>query len=117
MEILRTPIDHGTCIGGKKFALQALAIGEVALIGYPCEVFFEIGETVAAASPFDRTLTVTHAGGWNGYIPTADAYPDGGYEIDIARANHMGLKILPESEAIMVEESLKALGRAKASVG
>ncbi len=98
---------------GKKFAVQALAIGEVALIGYPCEVFFQIGEAVAAASPFAHTLTVTHAGGWNGYIPTADAYPDGGYEVDRARANHMGLKILPESEAILVEESLSTLAEAK----
>ena len=110
-------IESGEEITGKKMALQALAIGEVALIGYPCEVFFQIGEAVAAASPFVHTLTVTHAGGWNGYIPTADAYPDGGYEVDRARANHMGLGILPESETIMVEESLKALGRAKASVG
>ena len=109
--------EAGTEITGKPMALQVLAMGDIALIGYPCEVFFRIGEAVQERSPFGHTLTVTHVDGWHGYVPTADAYSDGGYEVDMARANHMGLGILPQSETVLVEESLKALERAKAGMG
>ncbi len=36
---------------------------------------------IKAASPFPRTLIITHCNGAAGYLPTKDAYPQGGYEV------------------------------------
>lgn len=102
----------GEPITGKPIVLPVLVLGDIVLIGYPCEVFFDIGRQVQAQSPFPHTLTVTHVDGWNGYVPTADAYPDGGYEVDTARAHYRGLGITPEAEQVLVAESLRALQRA-----
>ncbi len=109
--------QSGEPIAGKPIGVHVLAIGDIALIGYPNEVFFETGQAVQEQSPFAITLPVTHVGGWAGYVPTAAAYPDGGYEVDVARASHMGLRIVPEAETVLRDESLKALEQAKALVG
>jgi len=107
----------GEAVTGKPIVLPVLALSDIVLICYPCEVFFEIGRQVQERSPFPHTLTVTHVDGWNGYIPTANAYPDGGYEVDVARAHYKGLGIMPESEGVLVEESVKALARVKDTMG
>ncbi len=93
-------------------SVQVIALGDIALIGYPAEVFFEIGKAVQDGSPFPITLPVTHVNGSIGYVPIASAYEDGGYEIT-ARAHHKGLGLVPEAEQVLVDESLKALKEAR----
>ncbi len=95
---------------------QVLALGDVALVGWPGEVFCEIAQQVREQSPFVTTLDVTHVGGSIGYVPVASAYEDGGYEIR-ARAHHRGLGILPEAEVVMVRETLAALAKAREALG
>ena len=62
-------------------AVQALRIGDVALIGVAGEAFVEIGLAVKARSPFPHTIFLGYTNGCLGYIPTANAYPAGGYEV------------------------------------
>ncbi len=64
--------------------VQTFTIGDqIALPAVPGEPFCEIGRRVKAGSPFPYTLFAGYANiGW-AYIPTADAYPSGGYEIEI----------------------------------
>jgi len=92
-------------------SVQVIALGDIALIGYPAEVFFEIGEAVQAGSPFPITLPVTHVNGSIGYMPIASAYEEGGYEIN-SRAHHKGLGITPEAERAVTEASIEALQEA-----
>lgn len=109
-------LAEGGEIAGFPTFVQVLALGDVALFGYPAEVFFEIGQQVIERSPFAVTLDVTHVNGSIGYVPVASAYPDGGYEIT-ARAHHKGLGITPEAERVMVAETLRALAKARGMVG
>jgi hypothetical protein len=108
---------HELAVAGKTqvelpTSLQVIALGDIALIGYPAEVFFEIGQAVREASPFPITLPVSYVNGAIGYVPIASAYEDGGYEIT-ARAHHKGLGLVPEAEQVLVDESLKALEGAR----
>ena len=61
--------------------LQAIRLGEVALVGVPGEPFAELALETKAKSPFDQTLVIGYANGYQGYIPTRDAFREGGYEV------------------------------------
>lgn len=60
--------------------VQALAVGDVAFVGYPAEMFTELGLRTKAGSPFAATFVCELANGWFGYVPTLEAYEHGGYE-------------------------------------
>ena len=63
--------------------IQALRIGEVALIAMPGEPFAEIGAAVRAKSPFPFTFFCGYSNGKGGdYMPIASEYEHGGYEIE-----------------------------------
>lgn len=64
--------------------LQAFAIGrDIVLASIPGEPFVEISRAVKLASPFQHTLFSGYSNiGW-AYIPMPDAYPLGGYEVEI----------------------------------
>lgn len=83
--------------------LQAFTIGDsVALPVVPGEPFCQIGLAVKGRSPFAHTLFAGYANiGW-AYIPTADAYPLGGYEVEIT-------PFAPEAAAMVVEGSVGLL--------
>lgn len=63
--------------------IVTLAIGrDVALAVLPGEVFLEHGLAIRAGSPFGQTLVAAYNDNTLQYIPTATAFPDGGYEVD-----------------------------------
>lgn len=64
--------------------IQAIAIDDIALVGLPGEVFVEIGANIVAASPFRHTFIIGYANRVVGYIPTQQAFAEGGYEVDSA---------------------------------
>jgi hypothetical protein len=82
--------------------LHGLRIGPVALIGFPGEPFSEIGLRVKAASPFPHTLFSGYTNDYLGYLPTAQAHSDGGYEVDTS-------PFLPDADDRLVEASLTLL--------
>jgi len=82
--------------------LQAIKIGSCALITFPGELFVEIGLKIKEKSPFQHTYIVGYANGYVGYLPTKQAFEEGGYE---TIASHFA----PESEEIVIEESLALL--------
>jgi neutral ceramidase len=48
-----------------------------------CELFVELGKAIKTSSPFKSTFILTHCNGGSGYLPTARAYREGGYEVDL----------------------------------
>lgn len=62
--------------------LHGIRIGDVALIGFPGEPFAEIGAAVKARSPFPHTLFGGYTNDYLGYLPTDEARPDLGYEVE-----------------------------------
>ncbi len=68
--------------GERDLELRVLRVGPAAVVGVPCEVFSET--TLAAKAESPRPLMVaSYAGpGDAGYLPVAEAYPEGGYEVE-----------------------------------
>jgi hypothetical protein len=60
--------------------LQALRIGDLAIVTIPFEAFVEIGLELKAKSPFPDTVVISLANGAYGYLPTAAQHELGGYE-------------------------------------
>lgn len=87
--------------------IQALRLGSVALVGIPNEVFTEIGQEIRSRSPFTNTLIVELANGCEGYLPTARAFAEGGYETMLARSS----KLVPEAGQQVVETAVEVLRR------
>jgi hypothetical protein len=60
--------------------IQALRIGDQAIVTMPFEVLVEIGLEIKAKSPFPRTFMIELANGANGYLPPPHQHELGGYE-------------------------------------
>ncbi|RAP73567.1 hypothetical protein [Paenibacillus montanisoli] len=59
-----------------------VAVSGIVLAGVPVEPFSFTGKQIREASPFACTLFGGYTNGWLGYLPTADQYAVGGYEIE-----------------------------------
>ena len=99
-------------VNGKvECAVQALRLGDVALVGVAGEAFVEIGLAVKARSPIPHTIFLGYTNGCLGYIPTAAAYEPGGYEVHRAHAVYrLPHTIAPDSADRIITTSLKLLG-------
>jgi len=60
--------------------VQAIRIGETAVVGVPGEYFTAFGLSIKEWSPFARTFIAELANNTFGYIPTLDAFHPGTYE-------------------------------------
>jgi hypothetical protein len=60
--------------------VMALRIGSLALVGLPGECFYELGLEIKRQSPAAHTLVVELSNDAIGYIPTREAFTQGGYE-------------------------------------
>lgn len=88
------------------FYLSAVKIGELVFAGIGGEPFTEIGNRINAASPFKETVLCCLTNTAGGYIPTTQAYSEGGYE---ARSSSLA----PGGDDIIVEGMAKLLGGLK----
>src|SRR5918998_6928765 len=64
----------------EEIEIQAIALGDVAIVAFPVELFSDFGRRVKVESPFAETVVATLANGWHGYAPTLEAFARGGYE-------------------------------------
>ena len=99
-------------VNGKvECAVQALRLGNVALVGVAGEAFVEIGLAVKARSPIPHTIFLGYTNGCLGYLPTAAAYEPGGYEVHRAHAVYrLPHTIAPDSADRIIATSLELLG-------
>jgi hypothetical protein len=73
--------SNRTANGPIGMRVQAMRIGPAALVGIPVEAFCEIGMAVKDASPAAQTLFSGYTNGSLGYMPMADNFEEGGYEV------------------------------------
>jgi hypothetical protein len=85
-----------------EFNVTVGRLGDVALVGLGGEAFNEIGKAIKTASPFPHTLIITHCNGSAGYLPTKEAYPEGGYEVQTS-------PFAPEAANEVVQETVRLL--------
>jgi len=95
---------------------QVLRIGDVAFASLAAEVFAEIGLTIRHQSPLPHTVPLGYTNGCIGYLPTATAYEEGGYEVEQAFKFYGRLLMhAPESEQIATEWLLRQLKQVAAA--
>lgn len=82
--------------------VQGIRLGGAALIGWPVEPFAELGLAIKADSPFPVTLVCGYTNGALGYLPTPEAYGEGGYEVETT-------PFAPEASGVVVAESRQIL--------
>jgi hypothetical protein len=94
--------------------LQVLRLGNLAFAAMACEPFAEIGLTLRQQSPFEFTIPLGYTNGCIGYLPTAVAYDEGGYEVQTAFKFYGRLLMhRPESERLVTDWLLRQLNRMK----
>jgi hypothetical protein len=89
--------------------VQALCIGPLGIVSNGSEYFCEFGLRIKKASRHATTWVVSLANDYIGYVPTPQAFAAGGYEPRTARSS----KLAPEAGQLIVEASLRMLGRVK----
>ncbi len=65
--------------------IQAVSIGPVAFVSIPGELFCPLGRRIKRAFPFPVASVVTRPNKTFGYLPTAEAFVVGGYEVRFGR--------------------------------
>ncbi len=75
---------HATAKGNwkKVIPFSAITCGDLGFIAAPYEMFDTNGQEIRAASPCKTTFICTLTGGGFGYVPSALAFPHGGYEVN-----------------------------------
>ena len=65
----------------RKTWVDAIVIGDVALVGVPGEFFTKLGREIKIRSPYRYTYVFELANDYVGYIPDAVAFDKGGYQV------------------------------------
>jgi len=89
----------------RELKLQAVRIGDLGVVGIPCEVFGVTGLKIKAYSPLVPTFVIELANGAEGYIPPLEQHRLGGYTTWEART--AGLEV--NAEPMIVEAVLELL--------
>jgi hypothetical protein len=91
----------------RKTWVQAIVLGDVALVGVPGEFFTLLGQEIKRRSPYRYTFVFELANDYVGYIPDASAFDRGGYQV------WMGLHsfLARGSGEIIVDEAVALLDR------
>jgi hypothetical protein len=87
--------------------IQALRVGDVGIVGIPCEVFVETGLAIKGANPLPQTFCISLANGYNGYLPTPENHDWGGYETWRARSSYLAV----DAEPAVRQTALELLGK------
>ncbi len=76
----RTTAD-GTAL--VRLPVRVLRINNTLIWAAPVELFCELSNALRNRSPYTHTFFFGYTNGWLGYLPTADAFDEGGYETRI----------------------------------
>ena len=84
--------------------LQALRIGDQAVVTLPFEVLVEIGLEIKQKSPFPHTFLISLANGSYGYLPPPHQHELGGYETWLGTS-----RFAPDASVLLTEQLLEML--------
>jgi len=76
--------------------LAAFRIGDLAVAGWPNEVFAESGLAMKRDSPVKPLFVISLANGWFGYLPTPAQHQLGGYETWRSRTSYLEVGAEPK---------------------
>ena len=87
--------------------VSAIRLGDVALVGMPGEIFTGLGLQLRTNSPFPHTVIAELTNHYAGYVPTSEAFEQGGYELKLGH----GSFVEKSSGEILVNAGLRLLSR------
>jgi hypothetical protein len=88
--------------------VNAVRIGDGAIVTGPGEIFTEIGMAVKERSPADVTIYAGYTNGCVSYMPTAAEYPLGGYEPSYGNKTYgLPAQVSPKTEQLLVEAGVR----------
>ncbi len=94
------------------FEIQGIRIGGLLLLGMEGEIFARYQLELEPLSSLQPAILCGYANGCIGYVPTADEYPRGGYEVDEAYKVYPSVQMIaPESEELIREAAVRIMGR------
>jgi len=91
----------------RPYEVQAIRIGDFVLVGLPGEVFVEYALQIDDGTAYGETATMAYANDNPGYVPTAAAYEEGGYEVQHAIRFYGDTMWAPASERVIVDAALE----------
>ena len=83
--------------------LTAFRIGDLAVAGWPNEVFAESGLAMKRESPVKPLFVISLANGWFGYLPMENQHPLGGYETWRSRTSYLEVGAEPKIRKALLE--------------
>ncbi len=93
------------------YEVQAVSLGDFAIVGLPGEVFVEYALNIDASSPCAQTAVAAYTNGNIGYVPTAAAFAEGGYEVESAIRYYGTTMLAPQTEEIILQAAARVLQR------
>lgn len=81
LKVARIPRDYENTV------IQAISIGNRIFLGLPGEVFLELGLEIVNNFQDRKIVLIGLANDYIGYIPTSEAFNQGGYEVKTARSS------------------------------
>ena len=88
----------------EKVIVQAIRIGNQAIVSMPFEVLVEIGLEIKDKSPFSNTFLIELANGGYGYLPPPNQHELGGYETWLGTS-----RFLPNASTLLTRNLLEML--------
>jgi len=102
-----TALNHGQTTTA--FEVQRFSVGNNHIIALPGEVFVEYALNLK--SEFTGLLVGGYANGNIGYVPTAAAFSEGGYEVETAYKLYANFKLTPDCEKQILDSARRLLTR------
>jgi hypothetical protein len=99
-------------------SIQAIRINDIVLANSSTETLFETGLTIKARSPFPYTQVLGYSNGCVSYLPRAEDFPPGGWDIHrrwygvpdlLFQAYSLPTAIHPDSEQQVIDRTLALL--------
>jgi hypothetical protein len=87
----------------RELKLQAYRVGDLGIAALPTETYGVTGLSIKQASPFKPTAVVSLANGWDGYLPTPEQHPLGGYTTWRSRASCLEVEAEPKIRAALLD--------------
>ena len=91
------------------FEIHAIRIGDTVIVGLPGEVFAEYAVNIAKVSPASHTVVVAYTNGNFGYVPTRQAFGEGGYEVDHAYHFYLPTMLTDQCEELILQGAERLL--------
>jgi hypothetical protein len=109
-------LHFGTESWDREAELQALRLGPVVFVAAPAELFAETCLNTKSQLKPDPIFISTYTNGYLGYVPPAEAYSQGGYEVlEAHKYLNLPSAFDPTAEGLVVQNMVELARRALAS--